>query len=144
MSEQSRIPEWLAKVPPTNIVCTACGSNSAESRMHGGMFWNRCSSCGWEQTGTYSGGRLPTGLPAAKPHRIVVQWGGQAPSANALSTLRSVSILAKSMSLSELAFSLNSGREFDLGLIADHKRPALCRRLEAAGYLVSEIAVSLG
>jgi hypothetical protein len=106
--------------------------------MRGGLFWNRCAACGWEEAGTYS----PTieGMPRSSVNRISVRWGGGKIAPHALKVLRDTSPAAKGMSLVPLLEMMACGRPFDFGVVAQHVRTLTSRQLESAGFIVTNDA----
>lgn len=102
--------------------------------MHGGLFSDRCATCGWESNGTYS----PTikGLPPSPVNRLSVRWSEGDVTPSALTALREASPMAKSIGLGDLSALLAGGRPFDVGVVAEHARTLLSRQLERAGFIV--------
>lgn len=103
--------------------------------MHGGLFVDCCTACGWNSAGTYS----PTivGMPRSPVHRLTVRWKGGTLKAKALKVLREHSKSAMRMGMTELMDALDDGISFDLGLVSESTRIQLSPSLEQAGFIVT-------
>lgn len=123
---------------PMPVSCPACGAPTLLRSVHGGLFFDRCSACGWEASGTCNPSFEES--PAPPVRHVRVRWPTGGVPAHALSVLRALSPAAKAMRLVELTHVLASGQIFDLGAIPEHARAAMQRQLEQAGFVAAEDA----
>lgn len=117
-----------------NTICPRCSSAQLERSLHGGLFSDECSACGWNSSGTYS--PTITDQARARSARLFVRWPGLRVAPNALQVLRVESPKAKQMSLGDLSAALEAGQAFDLGVVAEYERAQIQNRLRGAGFNV--------
>jgi len=120
------------------FACPACSAPTLLRSLHGGLFLDRCTACGWEASGTCN--PAIDDMPAAPARRIRVRWPTGAVTPHALSVLRALSPTAKGMGLVELSQVLAGGQAFDLGAIPAHAHADIQRQLAQAGFVVEQEA----
>jgi len=119
--------------------CPVCGSVKTSRSAHGGLFTDRCLTCGAESSGTCNPTVDNPGSSSA--FQLRVRWVNHRISSHALRVLRDLSPAAKEMSLTELSNTIAGGTPFDLGVIQEYKRMDVVRLLTDAGFTVDQEAV---